>query len=136
MNIINKKHIFPVIVPTEYYQDRFGNQNSYVEMNPSLYIKGDGSFIILVRTVNYLKYMNKSFTVYGNSSKSIYSIMRGKLEEGQMNLDKCDIKQLKVEYNMPQKWSLWYGVEDVRFIDDVTVLVCIPECNDSSPCIF
>ena len=136
MNIINKKHIFPVIVPTEQYQDRFGNQNSYIEMNPSLYIKDDGSFIILVRTVNYLKYKNKSFTIYGNSSNSIYSIMRGQLEDGQMILDNCDVRRLDVKYNIPHQWSLWYGIEDVRFVDDVTVLACIPECNNSNPCIF
>ena len=132
MNIINKKYIFPIIVPTEYYQDRYGNQNSYVEMNPSLYIKEGGTFIILVRTVNYLKYKNKAFTIYGDSSRSIYSIIRGNIE----NFDAYDVKQLEIQYNIPRQWSLWYGVEDVRFIDDRTILACIPECNNSSPCIF
>ena len=132
MSIIKKEHIFPVIIPTNPYTDRFGNYNSYVEMNPSLYIKEDGSFVILVRTVNYLKYKNKSFTIYGDSSRSIYSIMRGNIED----FDTYTVKQLDVQYNIPQQWSLWYGVEDIRFIDETTVLACIPECNNSNPCIF
>ena len=66
MNIIAKEHIFPIIIKTQCYKDRFENQNGFIEMNPSLYISEDGSYTILVRTVNYLKYPNNKFTIYGN----------------------------------------------------------------------
>ena len=132
---INKKNIFPIIIPTLNYHDRFNNQNSYVEMNPSLYINPDGSFIILVRTINYLKHQNKSFTVYENSSISLYSVMRGKIEDN-FNLDNAEVKNIEVQYNIQRYKSLWYGVEDIRFIDENTILACIPECNNGSPCIF
>ena len=39
-------------------------------------------------------------------------------------------------YNIQRYKSLWYGVEDIRFIDENTILACIPECNNGSPCIF
>jgi hypothetical protein len=136
MIIINKINIFPIIIETDQYVDRFGNQNSYVEMNPSLYIKKDGSFTVLVRTVNYLKYKNKKFTVYENSSNSVYYIMRGKMDNGRMNLDTCEVSKLNVEYDIPRYYSYWYGLEDIRFIDENSILACIPECNNSSPCIF
>ncbi len=104
-------------------------------MNPSLYINEDGTFILLVRTINYLKYKNKAFTIYGNSSNSIYSIMRGTIEN-EFSLDTCDVKNVDVQYTIPRHHSLWYGIEDIRFIDSHTILACIPECNNSSPCIF
>jgi len=136
MNIINKNSIFPIIIRTQYYQDRFKNQNSFIEMNPSLYISEDGSYTILIRTVNYLKYSNNEFTVYGNISTSIYSILRGKIENDTFNLDNYDIQTLDVKYNIPTSASLWNGVEDIRFIDNNMIIGCIPECNNGSPCIF
>lgn len=136
-HIINKKQIHPIIIPTQEYQDRYGNYNTFVEMNPSLYINNDGTFIILVRTVNYLKYKNKAFTIYGNSSISLYSVIRGKINDVEpLNLDDCEVKPVNIIYNIPRQPSLWYGIEDVRFIDSETILACIPECNNSSPCIF
>lgn len=143
MNIIGKEHIFPIIIKTECYQDRFENQNGFVEMNPSLYISEDGSYIILVRTVNYLKYPNNEFTVYGikypepytHVSNSRYIIMRGKINDT-FNLDNYDIQPLRTQYNISPSLSLWSGVEDIRFITDKVVIACIPECNDGVPCIF
>jgi hypothetical protein len=136
-HIISKKQIHPIIIPTQGYQDKYGNYNTFVEMNPSLYIDDDGIFVILVRTVNYLKYKNKAFTIYGNSSTSLYSVIRGKINDMEpMNLDECNVKPVNVLYNIPQQPSLWYGIEDVRFIDSETILTCIPECNNSVPCIF
>ena len=143
MNIIGKEHIFPIIIKTQCYQDRFGNQNGYIEMNPSLHISEDGSYIILVRTVNYLKYSNNEFTVYGyiypepytHVSDSRYIIMRGKINDT-FNLDNYDIQPLDTQYNISPSLSLWSGVEDIRFITDKVVIACIPECNDGVPCIF
>lgn len=136
MNIIKKECIYPIVVPTTIYIDRYGNQNSFVEMNPSIYITEEGEYTILVRTVNYLKYQNKSFTIYGDSSRSIYGIIRGKMQNGRLDLDNCVIKDLNVKYNVPTGYSLWYGVEDIRFINCNEVLACIPEANNSTPCIF
>ena len=143
MNIIGKKHIFPIIIKTECYKDRFGNQNGFVEMNPSLYISEDGSYIILVRTVNYLKYSNNEFTVYGNInpgpytrvSDSKYIIIRGKIHDN-FNLDNYDIEELDIYYNVIPTFSMWTGIEDIRFITDKIVIACIPECNYGIPCIF
>ena len=136
INIIKKEHIFPININTQTYKDRFGNHNSFVEMNPSIYISEDGSYTILVRTVNYLKYPNNRFTVYGYNSSSIYSIMRGKIDNDTFNLDNYDIKPLDIQYNIPTQPSLWSGVEDLRFIDNNKIIACIPECNNGSPCIF
>jgi hypothetical protein len=136
MNIIKKDCIYPIVIPTTIYTDKYGNQNSFVEMNPSIYITEEGEYTILVRTVNYLKYKNKSFTIYGNSSRSIYGIIRGKITNNTLDLDNCVVKELDVRYNIPTGYSLWYGVEDIRFINNTEVLACIPEANNSTPCIF
>ena len=143
MNIIAKEHIFPIIIKTQCYKDRFENQNGFIEMNPSLYISEDGYYTILVRTVNYLKYPNNKFTIYGNKhpepythvSDSIYIIMRGKINDT-FNLDNYDIQTLDTQYNIPTSLSMWSGVEDIRFITDKIVIACIPECNNGVPCIF
>jgi len=129
-----KKNIIPIIIPTQQYTDRFGNQNVYVEMNPSIYIK-DGCYTVLVRTVNYLKNKDKSFTIYGHFSNTIYSIIRGKIEDN-FNLDNGHVTNMEIKYNIPTYESWWHGVEDIRFIDETHVLACIPECNNNAPCIF
>jgi hypothetical protein len=136
MHILKKKQIAPIIIPTVHYKDRFGCPNSFVETNPSIFIEESGKFAILVRTVNYLKYKNKSFQIYGDSSRSLYTIIRGQLDDEPITLDNCHVQQMDVNYNIPRQPSLWYGVEDIRFIDETTILACIPECNNSSPCLF
>lgn len=136
MNIIKKTNIFPIVIKTQQYKDRFGNHNGFVEMNPSIHISENGSYTILVRTVNYVKYPNNRFTVYGNTSTSIYSILRGKIENDRFHLDNYTSDTLDVQYDIPTQSSLWNGVEDIRFIDDTTIVACIPECNNGSPCIF
>ena len=145
MNIIGKEHIFPIILKTIYYEDRFGNINGFIEMNPSLHISDDGSYIILVRIVNYLKYPNNKFTVYGfihpkpytHVSDSKYIIIRGTIDAPAIfNLDNYDVQPLDIEYNIPASLSMWTGIEDIRFITDKVVIACIPECNDGTPCIF
>ncbi len=135
--IIKKKYIFPIILDTERYQDRFGSPNRFIEMNPSMYISPNGSFKILVRTVNYLKYKDKTFQIYGQSSQSKYYIMQGQLPNaGPVDLDDCTVAPLEVKYDIKTYPSLWYGVEDIRFIDENAVLACIPECNEGRPGIF
>jgi hypothetical protein len=135
--IIEKQYIFPIILDTPVYQDRFGSPNRFIEMNPSIYIKDTGDFIILVRTVNYLKYKDNKFQIYGSSSESKYYIIRGQLHpENAINLDTCSVHPLEIEFNIPRQPSLWYGVEDIRFINENTILACIPECNEGRPGIF
>ena len=62
--IIDKKFITPIFANTITYQDRFGSTNRFWEMNPSLWIEQNGNFTLLLRTVNYLTYQNKTFQVY------------------------------------------------------------------------
>ncbi len=136
VQVIEKYAICPIIIPTQMYIDTYGNQNSYIAMNPSLWIANDGSFICMVRTVNYLKYKNKAFKIYGPSSNSIYTILRGQLRNGEFQIDDANCSICTIDYNLPRSHSLGYVIEDVRFIDANTILTCIPECNNSIPCIF
>lgn len=136
VRVIHKHAICPIIVPTEQYIDCYGNQNSYIVMNPSLVIQPDGTYICMVRTVNYLKYKNKAFKIYGKASNSLYTILRGKLRDSTFQIDDAEIHSCNVQYNIPTASSLWYGIEDIRWIDERTILACIPECNQSVPCIF
>ena len=41
MNIIPKKNIFPIIIPTILYNDRWNNQDSFIEMNPTMVINNE-----------------------------------------------------------------------------------------------
>ena len=134
--ILEKEEIYPLLISTTLYDDKYGNKNRFVEMNPSFYIDEDGSYIILVRTVNYMKYPNNSFTVYGDTSRTQYYILRGNIQGGRMKLDDCTAKPLNVIYDIPTFPSYWYGVEDLRCIDKNTWMACIPECNNGTPCIF
>lgn len=143
MNIIDKESIFPILIPTDLYIDRYGNYNGFVEMNPSMYILDDGSFIILIRTVDCLKYKDGTFTIYGNKSvtdstfisTSLYSIIRGKIDKDKFNLDNYEIDKLIIKYNIEQTPSAWCGIEDIRFVNNNTILACIPEVNNGWPCI-
>ena len=124
----------PILLPTQDFTDRFGNYNSYVEMNPSIYIEGD-TVTILVRTVNYSKYKNNNFTVFENQSNSIYYIIKGTLNNGKLHLGTPS--KLEVNYNIPIYPSYWKGLEDIRFISATDVLATIPEGNpEGNPCIF
>jgi hypothetical protein len=135
--IIEKLNIFPLIIDTDIYRDRFGSSNRFNEMNPSIHINPSGEYVILVRAVNYLKYKDKSFQVYGVASESKYYITRGQFtQNSSINVDNCIWCPLEVNYNIPKQPSLWRGVEDIRFVNETTVLACIPECNDGRPGIF
>jgi hypothetical protein len=45
MIVFPKKDITPIIVPQICFTDKYGNTNSYVEMNPSLFIEEDGTIL-------------------------------------------------------------------------------------------
>jgi hypothetical protein len=136
MRVIPKKSITPIFVPGTLYTDRFGNTNQYVEMNPAFWISSSGVFTILVRTVNYLKYKGNQFTVYGSSSRSIYHIVKGHIEDGPLSLDEAETSLLDVKVDVPTYPSLWYGLEDIRFVSETEVLACVPEMNEGRPGLF
>ena len=134
MSVFPTLSLYPILLPTQDFTDRFGNYNSYVEMNPSIHIEGN-AVTILVRTVNYSKYKNNNFTVFEDQSNSIYYILKGTLHNGKLEVGTPS--KLKVNYNIPLYPSHWKGLEDIRFITATDVLATIPQGNPSgNPCIF
>ena len=63
------------------FLDIFKRPNAYVELNPSMYISEEGECKILIRAVNYRKFINKYFTLYGYPSNSIYFLLTGKVDK-------------------------------------------------------
>ena len=118
--------------------DIFGKQNAYIAMNPSMWIQPDGTFVILVRCINYRKFHNKQYTVYQNQSNSKYMCLQGTLSQYKsLDLESCSITELNIVYNNATYPTYWTGSEDIRFIDSESVLVNIPECNPCGhPAIF
>lgn len=127
---IRKKTIHPIILSQLLFTDCFGKVNSYVEMNPSMYIDDIGNVKILVRLVNYRKFHNKTFTMNENFSKSVYVLMTGVINTyTDLNLDTFESQMIQVNYNIPTYNTFWIGLEDIRFIDKDTILAIVPECN-------
>ena len=136
LKIFTKKNIHPIIIQTHLFIDLFKKANAYIELNPSLYIDEKGDTKILVRTVNYRKFIQKHFTVYDYPSNSIYFLLTGKMDEV-LDLEKFEKQFVQHTYNIPTYKTHWIGLEDIRFIDENTILTSIPECNSSGePCIF
>jgi len=136
-DIIPKKAIYNILLPQILFTDRFGNTNSYVEMNPSMYIDETGCIQILTRLVNYRKFNNKSFTMNEMLSKSVYVLMTGSINEQNEYCFDFDTQLIQVKYNIPTYNTYWLGLEDIRFINKNTILACIPECNTlGQPSIF
>jgi hypothetical protein len=128
--------IYPIILPELLFTDRFNNPNLYVDMNPSLYICESGTVKILVRRVNYRKFNNKNFILYEHKSNSIYALLTGTLD-GPLNLETFKLSTLENIYSIPTYPTYWTGIEDIRFINESTILTSIPECNPSgAPAIF
>ena len=125
--------IHPIIIPNKRFIDAYGNHCSYSEMNPSMYIDDLGNVTILVRHVNYRKYADRTFTVYGDISESIYSIMTGKIKDDlTMDLNTFDVDDVSYDYtlsNLSTYKTYWKGLEDIRFINKEDLLITIPECN-------
>jgi hypothetical protein len=138
MIIFPKKDIIPIIVPQICFQDRFQNINNYVEMNPSIFIDEDGMTTILVRCINYKKFNDKQFTLYGSNSKSVYYILKGNIRDGEkLDIENFAYKLLESEFNLPTYPTYWFGMEDIRFINSTLLLVNVPELNkDGNPSIF
>ena len=138
MIIFPKKDIIPIIVPQICYIDKYNNMNGYIEMNPSLHIEEDGNVIILVRCVNYEKFKDKRFTIYGTNANSIYYVIKGKInDKDKLNIENFDYNIVEYKYNLPSFPTYWAGIEDIRFIDSKNVLVNVPQLNEGgNPAIF
>jgi hypothetical protein len=138
MIIFPKKDIIPIIVSQVFFKDIFNNINSFVEMNPSLFIEENGSIIILVRCVNYKKYNNKSFTLYQTNSNSVYYILKGNIKDREkLDIESFESKIIETTFNLPTYPTYWFGLEDIRFINSNTILVNVPELHEGGkPSIF
>ena len=136
--IFPKKHIYPILVPQKCFIDKNNNQNSYVEMNPSMFITENGNITILVRCVNYIKFYDKGFTLFEPFSNSIYYIINGNIINNEiLNLDSFITNEIDYKYSTPTFYTYWKGLEDIRFINNNKLLVTIPECNyNGNPSIF
>lgn len=133
-----KKQVYPLIVPQICFKDKYDNVNSFVEMNPSLYISETGEIIILVRCVNYRKFFDKQFTMYEHYSYSHYYILRGHIQDdAQLDIENYSINRIGHEYFRPTYPSYWKGLEDVRFINKNQIIAIVPECNPGgNPSLF
>jgi len=138
MIIFPKKDIIPIIIPQIYFQDKYKNLNSYVEMNPSINIKEDGTTIILVRCVNYKKFNNKQFILYETNSNSVYYILKGNITDREkLDIENFEYKMIETTFNLPTYPTYWFGLEDIRFMNSNTILVNVPALHEGGkPSIF
>lgn len=136
--MLSKKHVYPIILPQQFFIDRFQQSNAFLEMNPSMHIDEDGKVIILVRCINYRKFYNKQFTMYEQYSVSKYNILRGTIQsDSLLDLDQCNVQNLQYNTTLPTYSTYWKGMEDIRFVTSNTLLVTLPECNpNGNPSIF
>jgi hypothetical protein len=136
--IIDKKYIHPIIVPPSCFRDNFGKINALFSMNPSLFITKYGDVYILIRNINYRKFQDKQFTIYGNGSTSTYFLLKGNIDENKpLDLDSFIYMDININYNKNTYSTYWRGVEDIRFISEDTLLAIIPELNvNGNPSIF
>jgi len=117
------------------FVDKHGSPNAYVDMNPSLYIKESGECIVLVRRVNYRKFHTKEFNLYERSSNSCYGVAWGVVQDNRFVLGEW--REGTLLSDLPSYPTYWTGMEDIRFCDELHVLVALPEKNPTgNPCIF
>jgi hypothetical protein len=136
--LLYKAHVYPIVIPLKMFIDKHSEYNAFYNMNPSIQIDCNGNVKILVRSVNYRKFYNKIFTMYENYSKSIYTLLSGKINDTELlNLDNFEVEDVFYDYLIPTYPTYWKGLEDIRFINTNSILAIIPECNESgNPSIF
>jgi hypothetical protein len=127
MNIIQVDSWLPIICPQRQFQDKEGSSNAYVDTNPSLYVNKDGNTTVLVRQVNYRKFKDRSFKLGENKSKSEYHILKGTYKNNTFDLNWESLAVIQT--NLPKYSSYWHGPEDIRFVDNHTLLAVYPELN-------
>lgn len=134
--IYPKKNIIPIIIPETNFIDIYDDINNYKEMNSSMFIDTDGNITILVRCVNYNKYSLNEFVLYEDYSNSIYYTIEGNLNNN-LDIENFKYEILTYSYNLDIYPSYWYGLEDIRFIDNNNILVTVPQLNtEGNPSIF
>uniref|UniRef100_A0A6C0K2R2 Uncharacterized protein n=1 Tax=viral metagenome TaxID=1070528 RepID=A0A6C0K2R2_9ZZZZ len=133
MKLFPIQKIHPILLPPKQFKDRFGQPNAYLDMNPSLFIDPSGNTTVLIRRVNYRKFQDKNFTIYENQAKSEYLILKGHITK-----PFCTFFVEPLVAVLPQTYSTyWRGLEDIRFINETTVLATIPECHPKGqPALF
>lgn len=138
VQVIPKVAVCPILLPQKQFIDRFGNNNAYLDMNPSMHIDEDGQMTILVRRIDYQKFQDKQFILYNQYSNSCYAKLTCQLHDQEpFHLDDFMFQELVYEYGRPTHNTYWKGPEDIRFIDKHTILATVPECNpNGQPCIF
>ena len=115
----------------------YGTRAAWAPMNPALYVRPDGSYVLAIRTVNYAKFDDDSFTLFEPRSHTRYWIQRGGDVES-LQADAAAAEPLEIEYGQRTVHpTYWTGVEDLRFVNDTTVLVCVPELTSGGhPSLF
>lgn len=118
------KSWYPLICPQVLFKDRQDETNAYLETNPAMHINPDGTFVILVRLVNYRKFHNREFKMGGALSESRYHLFRGTVTEKGFDI----IESMPIHFvnNFPQYYSCWTGYEDIRFLDASHILCTSP----------
>jgi hypothetical protein len=136
--ILSKKHIYPIILPQQFFIDRFQQPNAFLEMNPSMYIDEHGKVTILVRCINYRTFYNKQFTMYEQYSQSKYKILTGTIKSDSIfDIEQFIVQDLCYDTILSTYPTYWRGMEDIRFVTSNTLLVTLPECNpNGNPSIF
>ncbi len=139
MRIHPTLYITPLFVPQRRFTDVTGRPCAFLETNPSLHINQEtGDTTILVRCVDYRKFVDKSFTLYQRQSNSIYYVGRTKIKQfDYLTIDDIEFTPVNVDYGLPKYPTYWTGPEDIRFIDSSKIITTIPECNErGEPAIF
>jgi hypothetical protein len=133
MKLLPIRTVRPLLLEPKQFKDRFGHPNAYLDMNPSLFIDAGGIATVLIRRVNYRKFQDKSFTIYENQAKSEYLILKGHITK-----PFCTFFVEPLVAVLPQTYSTyWRGLEDIRFINETTILATIPECHPKGqPALF
>jgi hypothetical protein len=134
MYLTQEAKVYPIYCPPIKFTNIYGLNDAYSPTNPSLWISESGSYILLIRLVNYRKFHDYTFTLSEHLSNSVYMIQRG--ENVRMLLNDT-AKKVNVVYNLPQHKTYWTGPEDIRFINETTLLATVPELTPTGfPSIF
>jgi hypothetical protein len=133
MKLFPIRKIHPILLEPKQFKDRFHQPNAYLDMNPSLFIDPSGNTTVLIRRVNYRKFPDKSFTLYEQQAKSDYLMLKGHITN-----PFCTFFVQPLVTDLPATYpTYWRGVEDIRFINETTVLATIPECHPKGqPALF
>lgn len=125
---------FPLLCPQVLFKDRQGEPNAFLETNPAVHIRPDGSFLALVRLVNYRKFHNRAFKMGGPLSESAYHLFTGEITEyGPQIQTSANVTFVNA---LPQFYSCWTGYEDIRFLDESRIICTSPTSSrDGKPVI-